>query len=122
MVWTSNKKMAINKHLQTLVEGDFVWMKGERNKYEVQCRSTNFLILTKPFNAQNTVLYSVVDLSKGLRGVDDHNGLGYETKEQCLRALLMFVDGTAQFSHRNPPIKLEIEKVQYSPKGVVVNL
>lgn len=100
-------------NVSLLQEGDKIWFDGEVKGYTIQCRSENFLICTKPFNARKTVLYSVVDLAKELRGVDNYLGsLGYESKDECLRALVKFEDGSAEFSKRNKPIPLRVSKIK----------
>lgn len=41
---------------------------AERQRYTVQAHDERFVILTKPFNAQRTYLYTIVDLHRGYRG------------------------------------------------------
>lgn len=96
------------EYIKKVKEGDSIWFHEEKQKYKVQAASERFLICTKPFNPKKTVLYTVVDLKQGLRGVDNYGGLGYESKEDCKDALKMFVSGEAEFSRRRPPIKLNI--------------
>lgn len=45
-----------------------VRLNGERQRYTVQARNDRFVILTKPFNAQRTYLYTIADLERGVRG------------------------------------------------------
>lgn len=45
-----------------------VHLSGERQRYTVQARNDRFVILTKPFNAQRTYLYTIADLERGVRG------------------------------------------------------
>lgn len=72
--------------------GDKVKFANTRHPWTVRAvtRAGRFVILTKPFNLRRTVLYTVVDFDRGVRGVDDHYGLGYETDEQIDAALAMF--------------------------------
>lgn len=53
-------------------------------------KSGRFVILTQPFNLQRTVSYTVIDFDRGVRGVDNYYGLGYETDEEIADALHEF--------------------------------
>lgn len=41
---------------------------GERQRYSVMASNERFAILTKPFNAQKTYLYTITDVKRGVRG------------------------------------------------------
>ncbi|WP_131818565.1 hypothetical protein [Sphingomonas turrisvirgatae] len=43
-------------------------LNGERQRYTVQARNERFVIMTKPFNAKRTYLYTIADLDRGVRG------------------------------------------------------
>ncbi len=45
-----------------------VRLNGERQRYTVQARNDRYVILTKPFNAQRTYLYTIADLEWNVRG------------------------------------------------------
>jgi hypothetical protein len=45
-----------------------VKMEGERQRYSVMARNERFVIMTKPFNAKRTYLYTIADLQRGVRG------------------------------------------------------
>lgn len=45
-----------------------VRMDGERQRYKVMARDERFVVLTKPFNAKKTYLYSIADLQREERG------------------------------------------------------
>lgn len=70
--------------------------------------SGRYMAVTRPFAARRTFLYSVVDLVAGVRGVDNSigNSLGYETREECERAIALFESGKFSFSGRRRPIPL----------------
>jgi hypothetical protein len=93
--------------------GNRIWFEEERNPYTIKAvsRGGRWAVCTKPFAARSTVVYTVVDFQLGLRGRDDHHGLGYETDEDCRAALAMFEAGDAEHSHRYPPIPLRIKKI-----------
>jgi hypothetical protein len=94
--------------------GDRIRFYGERRRYTVQAVSASgrYLACTKPFAVYGptAVVYTVVDLVEGLRGVDDSigNSLGYETREDCERSLALFEDGSFGYSRRSAPIPLLI--------------
>lgn len=61
-----------------------IWFAEEKRPYTVQARSDRYLICTKPFAAQRTVLYTIIDLQEGVRGPENLIfGMGAETREQC---------------------------------------
>lgn len=96
---------------------DRVWLDGKAQCWTVQARDDRYIILTKPFNLRRTVLYTVIDLELGIRGRDDYHGLGYETLEQCERALARFNDHRegwepAQISVRSN-VTLEVTRVEH---------
>ncbi len=45
-----------------------VKLDAERQRYTVMARNDRFVIMTRPFNAQRTYLYTIVDLERGVRG------------------------------------------------------
>ena len=53
-------------------------------------RAGRFVILTQPFNLKRTVLYTVVDFDRGVRGRDNYYGMGYESDDQVAYALHEF--------------------------------
>lgn len=69
--------------------GDRVRFGATKQRWAVQAVTDQgrFAILTKPFNAQRTVLYTIVDFDRGVRGKDNFHGLGYETPEDIAEAL-----------------------------------
>lgn len=48
--------------------GDKIKMDGERQRYTVQAFDERYVIMTKPFNARKTYLYSIADLDTFQRG------------------------------------------------------
>ncbi len=75
-----------------LAVGDKVKLADTRQRWTVRAVTDRgrFAILTKPFNIEHTVLYTVVDFDRGVRGKDNYYGLGYETDEQVAKALHSF--------------------------------
>lgn len=72
--------------------GDKVNLSTTKRAWTVRGVTTGgrFVILTQPFNPRRAVLYTVVDFDRGVRGKDDHYGLGYESDEQVADALACF--------------------------------
>lgn len=100
---------------QWLGVGWRVWFAEEKRPYVVQAVSPDrrWVICTKPFAAQRTVLYTVLDRVLKVRGVDNMIfTLGYETREECEEAVALFHAGEAEHSHRHKPIPLVITKIQ----------
>ncbi len=97
--------------------GDRITFAEERNSYTVQAVSEDgrWAAATKPFALQDTVLYSVVDFERQVRGVDNCHGLGYETRDECEYAVAAFDLGEAEHSHRYPPIPLNIVRWAAAP-------
>lgn len=75
-----------------LAVGDRVRFAPYKRAMTVRAVTTGgrFAILTMPFAAQHTVIYSVIDFERGVRGCDNYYGLGYETEEDIARALEAF--------------------------------
>jgi hypothetical protein len=76
----------------TLTIGDKVKLSDTVRRWTVRgvTKAGRFAILTQPFNLKRTVLYSVIDFDRGVRGRDNFHGLGYETDEQIVDALHNF--------------------------------
>lgn len=90
--------------------GDKIQFDGERNAYTVRACDSRFLICTKPFNLQKTVLYTIVDLQERIRGTENLVfGMGFETDEDCQEALQRIQSGETEISHRNR-VKLLFKK------------
>jgi hypothetical protein len=99
-----------------LYVGQRVRFFGERHSFTVRAVSPDgrWAACTKPDNLRHSVLYTVVDCVARVRGVDNSTGnsLGYETREECERAVALFHAGDFEFSHRRRPIPLRIEHVR----------
>ena len=88
-------------------------MVGEKQRYTIQARSNRFVILTKPFNARKTYLYSIVDLERKVRGKDnqifgfcyiDKNGeinQDYNCEEGAKEAIKQLESGQMEVSYRH---------------------
>ena len=87
---------------ENLKPGDPVYIRNEVRPYRVKCRDERFIICTKPFNPQRTVMYFIADLERWERGTDNMIFCsGYETQEQCEERLKELQTGWIEVSHRN---------------------
>ena len=84
--------MSATVEVVALAVGDRVKFAEEKQRYTVRgvTRGGRFAICTKPFNPLRTVLYSVVDFQRGVRGKDNYYGLGYESDADVAAALHQF--------------------------------
>lgn len=101
--------------------GDSVQFAESKRWWKVRAVSERFVILTSPFNLQRTVLYSVIDWERGVRGPDDHWSVGYETEEQiadALRRLQATGMDRIEVSWRAHSIRVKIAQVRSrAPSG-----
>lgn len=75
-----------------LAVGDKIALASTKRRWTVRGVTVGgrFAILTQPFNLQRTVLYTILDFDWGIRGKDDHYGMGYESEEDIAAALHSF--------------------------------
>lgn len=89
--------------------GDKVYIPGNKRPYTVRARDDRYIICTKPFNLQRTVLYFIVDLKEKWRAPDDRVFCsGYETDDDCVKRLRELQDGRIGLSRRRG-IPLDID-------------
>jgi hypothetical protein len=81
--------------------GDKIKIPNQRNRFTIRAFDKRFIIMTKPFNARKTYLYSIIDLQELLRGPDNlifGNYNCYEKEaDKCLKQLQ---NGEIEISHR----------------------
>lgn len=99
------KRGELLKQPYHLYEGSRIKFFNEKQSYSVICNSERYTICTKPFNAQKTTLYTIIDWQEQRRGPEDLVfGMGAETKEECLEMLVRLLDGRtgrSEVSHRH---------------------
>lgn len=102
-----------NRTPSNITVGSRIKFASEGQRYTVQARSERYAICTKPFNARRTVLYTIIDFQRGVRGRDNLIfGRGYETREACEENLAeMTPSGTVEVSWRHY-VPLDIEAVE----------
>lgn len=87
--------------------GTRIWFLGESQPYRIRARGERYLVCTKPFNLQKTVLYTVVDLVEGVRGTENLIfGAGAESDQDCQEMIARLEGegtsfGNTEVSHRN---------------------
>ena len=72
--------------------GDKIYFKEEKRPYRIKAMSDRYLICTKPFNLQHTVIYTIVDLKENIRSTNNLVFNIYDYKDQndidqCLKDL-----------------------------------
>ncbi len=103
--------------MNQIVVGTRIKLKEEKQAYTVQACNERFAVCTKPFNPRRTVLYTIVDFKKNIRGTENLIFcMGFETKEQCERALKRLSEGESEVSHRSW-LPLEIERIYEGKKA-----
>ena len=91
--------------------GDKVYIPGHKRPFTVKARDERYIICTKPFNAQHTVIYFIVDLVERWRAPDNLLFCwGYETDEDFRERLKDLQDGIIGLSQRRGiPLDIEIK-------------
>lgn len=85
-----------------LARGTKIRFESERLRYTVRVASDRFAVCTKPFNPRHTVLYTIIDFERDVRGPEDLIfGCGFETDAQCLEALVRLTLGESAVSYRH---------------------
>ena len=97
-----NRYMAGLYGFRKVPVGAKIWFRGEKQGYTVRASNVAFCICTKPFNAQKTVLYCIIDWEQRIRGPEDLLfGMGAETDEQCAEMLNRLTLGESEVSSRH---------------------
>ena len=89
--------------------GTKIKFRSEKQKYIVRASNKFFLICTKPFNIQKTVIYTIVDLVNNIRWPENTIfGFWAETNEQCKEMLERLTEWESEISQRRS-IRVDIE-------------
>lgn len=84
--------------------GDKIKLEDERQRYTVMACDDRYVVLTKPFNARKTYLYSLVDLERGVCGRCNRIfGIPHDasTPEGAAAVLAELQAGTLEVSRRH---------------------
>jgi len=88
--------------LTSIKVGDKILFAEEKQRYKVRGRTDNFIVCTKPFNARKTVLYTIIDIDRNVRGRDNMIFCpGYETDEDISDVVKKLANGEMCVSYRN---------------------
>lgn len=86
----------------TLPVGCKIKFANEKRPYTIRASNDRFAICTKPFYIINTVIYTIIDLQRGVRGTEGTVFCtGFESDQDCQDALERLTTGETQVSHRN---------------------
>ena len=90
--------------------GDKVYIPTEKRPYKVRARDDRYIICTKPYNPQHTVMYFIIDLEEQRRGPDNMVFcFGYESDKDCAERLKELQTGEIEVSRRRGiPLDIEI--------------
>lgn len=76
--------------------------KVERVTYKCMVRDERYVILSKPFNAKETFMYTIFDLEEMICGSDDHRCMyKYDDKDECEKALADLQNDILHISYRS---------------------
>jgi hypothetical protein len=91
--------------------GDEVYIPDQKRPFKVRARDNRYIICTKPFNPQHTVIYFIVDLVDKWRAPDNMIFCaGYETDEDCQDRLRELQSGVIGLSRRRGmPLDIDVE-------------
>lgn len=90
--------------------GDKIRFMVEKKSYTIKAKSDKFLICTKPFNLKNTVLYTIIDLERLVRGANNliFNPYDYTSEKDMNDCIVDLESGKTEVSHRNC-VKLDVQ-------------
>lgn len=106
--------------LKTAAVGSKIWFAEEKRPYTVRARSERYLVCTKPFAAQKTTIYTIVDMQENVRGTENLIfSSGFETQQQCEEAIDRLEGRTpvgpwneaTEVSHRNR-VPLNVARIE----------
>lgn len=98
-----------------LTTGTKVRMDGEKQRYTVRASDDRFVIMTKPFNARKTYLYTIADLKRGVRGPCNlifGSIYDFDTHEGAGKNLEMLQSGEMEVTYRRDKDLTESEIAQ----------
>ena len=87
-------------------QGDKIYFEEEKRPYSIRAISKNYAICTKPFPPQKTVIYTIIDFNKNIRGTNNYvfNPYDYLLDEDCNESLKDLEEGFAWRSKSNEEI------------------
>lgn len=98
----SNFKVGDTYFGEKVPVGTKIKFKNEKQRYTVQASNHFLSVMTKPFNAKKTVIYTIVDWHEQIRGTENLVfGMGAETRQDCEEMLERITQGETEISYRN---------------------
>lgn len=91
--------------------GDKVYIPEHKRPFRVKARDNRYIICTKPYNPQHTVIYFIIDLQDKWRAPDDKVFCsGYKTDDDYKKRLKELQSGEISLSRRRGiPLDIDIE-------------
>ena len=82
--------------------GSRVWFAEEKRPYTVMAIGARYAVCTKPFAARATVMYTIIDIERSVRGPNNliFNPYDYKSREGCERCLSELESGDCEISSR----------------------
>lgn len=106
----SNDKVL--KYCLNLKVGDKIKFASDKQRYTVKAKDDRYIICTKPFNLKKTVLYTIIDLKRWVRGTNNmvFNPYDYSKQEDINECLvdLQYHNHGLEVTHRNC-VQLDVE-------------
>lgn len=82
--------------------GQLIKFATDKRPFKIRACNERFLVCTKPFNLKKTVIYTIVDLEKNIRGTENLTFcMGFETDQECKEALERLTSGVSEITRRN---------------------
>ena len=82
--------------------GSRIWFSNEKRPYRVKASDERFTVCTKPHNPMKTVMYTIIDFKRQVRGTENLVFcMGFETDELCQEALGRLQKEESEVSYRN---------------------
>lgn len=102
--------------------GQKIWFEGEVQGYRIKACDERYFICTKPFNARKTVIYTIIDKEKDIRGTENLIFcMGFETDEDCQEALDRLQRGESEVSYRNrTPLRIRKPENEEISEGICI--
>lgn len=86
----------------------------DKQSFEVKASNERFAVLTKPFNLEKTVFYTIVDLKEGVRWTENNLfWMWAETQKQCEEMLERINSNKTEISRRNV-VSLNMDKIIFN--------
>lgn len=105
--------------------GSKIYFVLEKRPYRVRAKSKDggFLVCTKPFNLQHTVLYCILDTKEEIRGTEGVVFcMGAESDQDCREMIGRLERGETTISYKNqiPAIipRVDLPKVKHEEKWI----